>query len=118
MIEPAKVLANPVVAMTVRAVLGGYVIYMARKFYADPTGYFRKSARLMVDLRFLEPIIRGLACFCLWGGCFIVATAIAVQILGLHGDVLAIVLMMLAAIAAWFLLPKQRSADSGNRFEV
>ena len=118
MIDPAKVLAHPLVAVAVRTILGGYVIYMARKFYADPTGYFRKSARQMVDLRWLEPIIRGLACFCLWGGCFIVATAIAVQILGLHGDLLAVVLMTLAAIAAWFLLPKQRHANREDRFEV
>jgi hypothetical protein len=111
MVEPAQLLSNPVAAAALRVALGGYVIYMARKFYADPTGYFRKSARNMVDLRFLEPIIRGLACFCLWGGCFIVATAIAVQILGLHGDVLALALVTVAAIAAWLLLPKQRAAD-------
>lgn len=118
MIDPARALSNPVVAVALRAVLGGYVIYMARKFYADPTGYFRKSARRMVDLRWLEPIIRGLACFCLWGGCFIVATAFAVQILGLHGDVLALALVALAAIAAWFLLPKQRPADREDRFQA
>jgi hypothetical protein len=40
-----------------------------------------------------------------WGGCFIVATVIAVQIFGLHGDVLACVLIVIAAIATWFLLP-------------
>jgi len=118
MIDPAKVLANPAVAVAVRSILGGYVVYMARKFYADPTGYFRKSAGQMVDLRWLEPIIRGLACFCLWGGCFIVATAIAVQILGLHGDLLAVVLVTLAAIAAWFLLPKQRPENRPDRFEA
>jgi len=99
-------------AVGLRTAMGGYVIYMARKFYADPTGYFRKSARRMVDLRFLEPIIRGLACFCLWGGCFIVSTAIAVQILGLHGDVLAVALITLAAVATWLLLPKQRAEDA------
>src|ERR1700677_2651430 len=115
---PAQILSNPVMALALRAALGGYVIYMARKFYADPTGYFRKSARNMLDLRFLEPIIRGLACFCLWGGCFIVATAIAVQILGLHGDVLALVLVTVAAIATWLLLPKQRVEDADDRSEV
>jgi hypothetical protein len=112
MVDPAQLLSNPVAAMALRVALGGYVIYMARKFYADPTGYFRKSARNMVDLRILEPIIRGLACFCLWGGCFIVATAVAVQILGLHGDVLALALVTVAAIATWLLLPKQRAADA------
>jgi hypothetical protein len=91
---------------------------MARKFYADPTGYFRKSARRVVDLRVLEPVIRGLACFCLWGGCFIVATAIAVQILGLHGDVLALILVAMAAVAAWLLLPNQRTADTDDRSKV
>ena len=111
MIDPAQLFSNPILAVGLRTAMGGYVIYMARKFYADPTGYFRKSARRMVDLRFLEPIIRGLACFCLWGGCFIVATAIAVQILGLHGDVLALALVTVAAIAAWLLLPRQRAAD-------
>jgi len=111
MVDPAQLLSNPVASVALRVALGGYVIYMARKFYADPTGYFRKSARNMVDLRFLEPIIRGLACFCVWGGCFIVATAIAVQILGLHGDVLALALVTVAAIATWLLLPRQRAAD-------
>ncbi len=118
MTDPAQLLSNPVTAVALRTALGGYVIYMARKFYADPTGYFRKSARTVVDLRRLEPIIRGLACFCLWGGCFIVATAIAVQILGLHGDVLAMALVTVAAIAAWLLLPKQRAADADDRSGV
>ena len=118
MIDPAQLFSNPVLAVGLRTAMGGYVIYMARKFYADPTGYFRKSARRMVDLRFLEPIIRGLACFCLWGGCFIVATAIAVQILGFHGYLLAIVLVTVAAIAAWLLLPRERTADADDRSEI
>jgi hypothetical protein len=117
MIDPAQLLSNPVTSVALRAAFGGYVIYMARKFYADPTGYFRRSAAGMVDLRRLEPIIRGLACFCLWGGCFIVATAIAVQILGLHGEVLAMSLVTVAAVATWFLLPEQR-ADTDDRSEV
>lgn len=115
MIDPAQLLSNPVLAVTVRAALGGYVIYMARKFYADPTGYFRKSARHLVDLRWLEPIVRGLACFCLWGGCFIVATAIAVGIMGFHGDLLAVVLVTISAVAAWLLLPREREADAVDR---
>lgn len=118
MIDPAQFLSNPVVAVALRATLGTYVIYMSRKFYADPTGYFRKSARKMVDLRVLEPIIRGLACFCLWGGCFIVATAVAVQVLGLHGDLLAVTLVTVAAIAAWFLLPRQRVQDSDEGSKI
>jgi hypothetical protein len=118
MTEPAQILSNPVMALALRAALGSYVIYMARKFYADPTGYFRKSARTMVDLRRLEPVIRGLACFCLWGGCFIVATAIAVEILGLHGAAPGLALVMLAAIAAWLLLPRRRVEDSDDPSEV
>ena len=118
MTDPAELLYNPVIFVSLRVALGGYVIYMARKFYVDSTGYFRKSARNLVDLSFLEPIIRGLACFCLWGGCFIIATAVAVQILGLHGDLLALALVAIAAIAAWFLLPRQGVADSGDRSKI
>jgi hypothetical protein len=115
MMDPVQILSDPVVAVSLRVALGGYVIYMARKFYADPTGYFRKSARQMVDLRWLEPTIRALACFCLWGGCFIVATAVAVQILDLHGEVLAIALVTVAAVTTWLLLPKQRDAGAEDK---
>jgi hypothetical protein len=118
MTDPARLLSNPVLSVALRVAFGGYIIYLARQFYADPTGYFRKSAPNLVDLRFLEPIIRGLACFCLWGGCFIIATAIAVQILGLHGDLLALALVTLAAIATWFLLPKQPTAGTEDRSEI
>jgi threonine/homoserine/homoserine lactone efflux protein len=118
MTDPVQFLSSPVISLALRAAMGVYVIYMARKFYADPTGYFRKSARTVVDLQRLEPIVRGLACFCLWGGCFIIATAIAVQVLGLHGDVPALALVMVAAIAAWLLLPKQRTEDTDDRSEV
>jgi len=115
MVEPAQILFNPVVAVALRTALGGYVIFMARKFYADPTGYFRKSARGLPDVPWLPPLIRAMALFCLWGGCFIIATAVAVQILGLHGDLLAVALVMVAAATAWLLLPKQLTADAeGN----
>lgn len=108
-------LSNPVLGVVLRAVLGVYVIYMARKFYADPTGYFRKTMRSMPDLPWLALMVRAMACFCLWGGCFIVATAFAVQIFGLHGDLLAIALVSIAAIATWLLLPNKRSeADLEN----
>jgi hypothetical protein len=117
MMNPSPSLANPVVAMALRIAFGAYVIYMARRFYADPTGYFRKSARQLVDIPWLAPLIRGLACFCLWGGCFIVATAIAVQVLDLRGDVLALALVTVAAIAAWFLLPKQLKPQDETRVE-
>jgi hypothetical protein len=110
-------LSNPVVGVALRAAVGIYIVYMARKFYADPTGYFRKSAKQMVDVPWLAPLIRGLACFCLWGGCFIVATAFAVQILGLHGDALALALVSVAAIATWYLLPKQSTTRDESQVE-
>jgi hypothetical protein len=116
MVEPAQILFNPVVAVALRTAMGSYVIFMARRFYADPTGYFRKSARGLPDVPWLPPVIRGLALFCLWGGCFIIATAVAVQILGLHGELLAVALVTGSAAAAWLLLPKQAAAaesDSG-----
>jgi hypothetical protein len=112
MVDPAQLMSNPIAAVAIRALLGGYVIVMARKFYADPTGYFRKAAGPLAELPWLEPAIRALAGFCLWGGCFIVATAIAVQIFGLHGDVLGVLLVIFAAIAAWFLLPAPAGAET------
>ncbi len=114
MMNPAQLLSNPIAAVGLRMVLGSYVIYMARKFYADPLGYFRKSARRMLDYPWLEQIVRGLACFCLWGGCFIVATVVAVQIFGLHGEVLACALIVFAVIATWFLLPAQPAASTAD----
>jgi hypothetical protein len=114
----AEVLSNPVVAFALRAALGAYVIYMARGFYADPFGYFRKWMPRMLEYPWMRPAIRGAACFCVWGGCFIVAAAIAAQIFGLHGWPLAFALVVLAAIAAWFLLPKGSGTltedESGN----
>jgi hypothetical protein len=114
MIYLAQLLSNPIAAVGLRAALGGYVIYMAREFYADPLGYFRKAARGMMELPWLGSVVRGLACFCLWGGCFIVATVVAVQIFGLHGDVLACALILFAAIATWFLLPAQQDRNSAD----
>jgi len=110
MLDPARVLSNPIAAVGLRAALGFYLIYMARKFYADPLGYFRKSLRSIPLHPWLRPLVRCLACFCLWGGCFIVAAAVAVQIFGLHGDTLAVVLVALAALAAWLMLPRRSDA--------
>lgn len=118
MVDPSQLLSNPVAAVALRTALGTYVIYMSRKFYADPTGYFRRSARGLPDAPWLESIIRAMACFCLWGGCFIVATAVAVQILGLHGDLLAVALITLAGVAAWLLLPKLGPEDTEDRFKI
>ena len=102
----SEVLSNPVVAFALRAALGAYIIYMARGFYADPLGYFRRWMPRMTENTWAKSIIRSLACFCVWGGCFIVATAIATQIFELHGMTLAYALVTFAAIATWFLLPK------------
>jgi hypothetical protein len=99
-------LSNPIVAFALRAALGSYVVYMARGFYADPFAYFRKWMPRIRESAGARKLIRGLACFCVWGGCFIVAAAIATQIFGLHGLALAYALVTFAAIATWFLLPK------------
>jgi hypothetical protein len=120
MISVPQALSDPVVAVALRVALGGYVIFMSRKFYADPTAYFQKSARNMLDYPWLKPMVRGLACFCLWGGCFIIATAVAVQMLDLHGDalVMAFALVTVAAIAAWLLLPKQRDEHAETKSSI
>ena len=106
-VEP---LANPVLAVGLRVVLGTYVVFMARKFYADPMGYFRKAARnspgLLPDRPQVRQMVRALACFCIWGGCFIIATAIAAQLLNLHGWGYAGLLVALAATATYLLLPE------------
>jgi hypothetical protein len=118
MIDPAQLLSNPIAAVGLRAALGSYVIYMARKFYADPLGYFRKSARGMLDYPWLGQIVRVLACFCLWGGCFILATVVSVQIFGLHGEVLACALIVIAAIATWLLLPAQPAPSAVDESSI
>jgi len=116
----SQALSDTIVAVALRVALGGYVIYMSRKFYADPTGYFQKSARKVLDYPWLKPIVRGLACFCLWGGCFIIATAVALEMLELHGDALAMAsaLVTVAAIAAWLLLPKQRDERAESKSSI
>jgi hypothetical protein len=108
----ADALANPIVAFSLRAALGAYVIYMSRSFYADPLGYFRKWMPKMHETEPARIAIRGLAAFCLWGGCFILLAAVATQILALHGIALAVGLMLVAALAAWLLLPKDKGAIS------
>jgi hypothetical protein len=106
MSEPLQVFSNSIVAAILRAAFGLYVIYMSRGFYACPMGYFRKSAPSLPNAPWFRRLVRGLACFCLWGGCFIVATAIAVQILDLHSADLGPALILVAACATLFLLPK------------
>lgn len=105
--NPARLLANPALAFLLRVALGSYIILMARSFYADPLGYFRRSLRSLPDVPWLPVVVRVCACFCLWGGCFIVATAISVQIFNLHGNTLALALILVTIVAAWLLLPNR-----------
>jgi hypothetical protein len=111
-------LSNPIVAFLLRAALGLYVVWMARGFYADPLGYFRKWMPRMPEFLWMKLAVRYAACFCVWGGCFILATAIATQIFNLHGTALAVGLILLAAVATYILLPKvddrARAGESGS----
>ena len=102
-----EVLANPWIAFSLRVALGSYIIYMARGFYADPLAYFRRWMPGLPELAAARKTIRALALFCIWGGCFIVASAIAAQILDLHGYIYAVLLVLLAATVTYFLLPIQ-----------
>jgi hypothetical protein len=114
----AAVLANPIVAFSLRAALGLYVVWMARSFYADPLSYFRRWMPLLHELPWMRPLIRGLSLFCIWGGCFIVFAAVTTLILNQHGIFVAITLVFLAAIAAYLLLPsppEKEAADKSSR---
>ena len=118
MVDLAHILSNRVVAVALRAALGGYLIYMGREFYADPLASFRRAARPLPYDPWVRHVIRGLACFCLWGGCFIIAAAIAVLVLNLHGYILAVELMGIATVAAWLLLPKRPEASKEDSSEI
>lgn len=107
--DHSQPLSTLLASVILRTLLGGYLIYKSRWFYADPIGYFRKRIPDFPDSPWFRQMVRGLACFCLWGGCFIVATAIAVQIFNLQGDTLAPALISVAALATWFLLPNKSS---------
>jgi hypothetical protein len=107
MIASFQPLSNPYVATALRIALGGCLIYMARDFYANPAASFHRSARWLAEYPWVLQLVRAMACFCLWGGCFILGTVVAVQFFGLHGYGLAVALVILSAIAAWFLLPKR-----------
>jgi len=104
-----EILSNPAVEFVLRAALGAYIIYAARSFYIDPLGYFRRWMPQMTEPLWMKLLIRFIAAFCVWGGCFILATAIATQILDQHGLLWAIALVLLAIIATWFLLPANSS---------
>jgi hypothetical protein len=114
----AQFLSNRIVAVAARAALGGCVIYMARILYVDPMAFFRNPARAVPDTPWVRQLLRGMACFCLWGGCFIIITAIAVQILDLRGDGLAAGLAVIATLAAWLLLPRHRNARAEDDSDI
>ncbi|MGA7833122.1 MAG: hypothetical protein WCA21_19365 [Terracidiphilus sp.] len=111
MVAFAHILSHPMFALALRAFLGSYLIYMGRKYYADPLASFRGSARSLPFDPWVRKALRALAGFCLWGGCFILATAVAVWVLGLHGDLLAVALMAIATAATCLLLPGAPSVN-------
>ncbi len=112
MTPSALPLLNPVVALAIRAVLGASVILMARYFYAHPADCFRNSSRVIAEYPWIVQLVRGMACFCLWGGCFILGAAVAVQLFDLHGDLLAAALVLISALGAWMFLPKNSSTSA------
>ena len=116
MVVFARILSHPLVALALRAALGGYLIYMGRFYYADPLASFRGSARPLPFDPWVRQVLRAVAGFCLWGGCFILGAAIATRVLDLHGTLLALALVVIASIATWLLLPNPPS--TGNRFRI
>jgi hypothetical protein len=116
MIDLAHILSHPIAALAIRATLGGTLIYIGRAFYADPLASFRGSSRPLPYDPWVRQTLRAMAGFCLWGGCFVFATAVAVQIFGLHARGLVVALLAIATIAAWILLPRPSSAES--RFRI
>jgi hypothetical protein len=106
MTDLAHILSHPFAALAIRAILGGSLIWIGRAFYADPLASFRGSARPLPYDPWVRQTLRAMAGFCLWGGCFIFATAVTVQIFGLHGRGLAVALLAIATVATWILLPR------------
>jgi len=116
MVDIAHILSNPLLALAVRATLGGCLIYMGRVYYADPLASFRGSKRPLPFDPWVRKALRAMAGFCLWGGCFILAAALAVRLLDLHGYLLALALMGVATVATWLLLPRDPSEN--GRFRI
>lgn len=116
MTEVAHILNSPIAAFALRAILGGTLIYIGREYYEDPLASFRKSARPLPFDPWVRRTLRAMAGICLWGGCFIFATAVAVQIFGIHAHGLAVALLTIATIATWILLP--RTPSTGGRFRL
>lgn len=100
-----ELLSNRFVACGIRVVFGAYVAWVARRFYANPLAYFRRWMPQLPDLPWMRSLVRFWAAFCIWGGCFIVATAVATQIFEMHGWVPGVLLVLLAVAAAFLLLP-------------
>jgi hypothetical protein len=115
MTDLMHIFSHPIAALAIRAILGCTLIYIGRTFYADPLASFRGTSRPFPYDPWVRQTLRGIAGFCLWGGCFIVATAVGVQIFGLHGPGLAVALLVIATIATWILLPKPSSAEGRYR---
>ena len=116
MIIFARILSHPFIALALRVTLGGYLIYLGRVYYADPLASFRGSARPLPFDPWVRQVLRAVAGFCLWGGCFILGAAIATRVFDLHGTLLALALIVIASIATWILLPNPPS--TGNRFRI
>jgi len=99
--------------------LATYLVWVSRKFYVDPMGYFQRLARTagteLPEMPAVRELVRWLACFCIWGGCFIIASAVTAQIFDLHGWTYAIVLVVLAVIATYLLLPSPSSGEVRGR---
>lgn len=110
--------SNQFVACGIRVVLGGYVAWMARRFYAEPLAYFRRWMPQLPEMPWMRSLVRFWAAFCIWGGSFIVVTAIATQIFDMHGWIPGVLLVLLAVAATFLLLPaKSEDPPSGYREE-
>jgi len=109
--------SSPALGIWLKIALSTYLVWVSRRFYLDPMGYFQKLARTagteLPELPAVRELVRWLACFCIWGGCFMIASAVTAQMFDLHGWTYAIVLVVLAAIATYLLLPS--SGEVGDR---
>ncbi len=115
MVNLARIFSNTTFALALRILLGSYLIYIGRVFYADPLASFRSSRRSLPFDPWVRRTLRAIAAFCLWGGCFIIAAAIAVRIFNFHGYLLAVALGAVATGATWLLLPNPAAADDHFR---